>query len=123
MLAIPLAQVANQSISFNADGVLWTIHLYQTINFVCADIMRSRLPSDDPTTVNANGQVTLVSGVRCFGGIPLLQYAYLFSGGLGNFCFDSDADWTEFGASCNLYYLEQDELATFTNALASGVIG
>jgi hypothetical protein len=104
MLAIPLSQVANQSVSFNADGVLWTVHLYQSINFVCADI-------------SINGTL-IVTAVRCFGGIPLLQYAYLSAPNLGNFCFDSDGDWTQFGASCNLYYLEQSELQEFLTALA-----
>jgi hypothetical protein len=108
MLAIPLSQVPNQSVSFNADGVLWTIHVYQTINFMCADISK-------------NG-VKILDGIRCFGGIPLMQYSYMFAPNLGNFAFDSDADWTEFGASCNLYYLEQDELAIFVAALNEGVI-
>ena len=119
MLAIPLVQVANQSISFAADGVMWTVHLYQSINFVCADISRSVMPNDPVGTV---GPVAIANGVRCFGGIPLLQYAYQYAGGLGNFCFDSDADWTNFGASCNLYYLEQSELTVFLDALSSGVI-
>jgi len=46
----------------------------------------------------------------------------MYQPNFGNFMFDSDADWTEFSASCNLYYLEQDEIAEFTDALQAGVI-
>lgn len=119
MLAIPLEQVANQQVSFNADGALWTVHVYQSINFMCADVERSVLPTDPAGTV---GPVPLINGVRCFGGIPLLQYSWQYSPSLGNFVFDADADWTEFGATCQLYYLEQDELSLFLSALAEGVI-
>jgi hypothetical protein len=108
MLAIPLSPVANQSVSFNADGVLWTVHVYQAVSHMCADISK-------------NG-VKIVDGVRCFGGIPLMQYSYMYAPNLGNFCFDSDADWTNFGNSCNLYYMPQDELAEFLDALQQGVI-
>lgn len=119
MLAIPLSQVANQSISFNADGVLWTIKVYQAITHMCADISRSILPSDPAGTT---GPVSLINGIRCFGGIPLLQYEYQYAPNLGNFVFDSDADWTNFGASCQLYYLEQNEIQEFLDALNQGVI-
>jgi hypothetical protein len=119
MLAIPLSQVANQQVEFNADGALWTVHVYQSINFVCADISRSVLPSDPEGTV---GPVPLINGMRCFGGIPLLQYAWQYYPNLGNFVFDSDADWTEFGATCQLYYLEQAELTEFLTALQEGVV-
>jgi len=119
MLAIPLSQIANQSVEFNADGVLWSIKVYQSINFVCADVSRSILPSDPDGTT---GPVPLVNGIRCFGGIPLLQYAWQYEPNLGNFIFDSDADWTNFGATCQLYYLEQDEISEFLAALQAGVI-
>lgn len=119
MLAIPLSQNANQQVSFNADGVLWTIKVYQSIKFMCADISRSLLPTDPAGTT---APVPLISGIRCFGGIPLLQYNWQYSPNMGNFVFDSDADWTEFGATCQLYYLEQAELPIFLNALQTGVI-
>lgn len=119
MLAIPLSQVANQQVSFSADGVLWTVKVYQSINFMCADISRSPLPSDPAGT---SGPVPLISGIRCFGGTPLLQYAYQYAPNLGNFIFDSDADWTNFGATCQLYYLEQSEIGQFLSALEQGVI-
>lgn len=109
MLAIPLAQVPNQQISFIADGVLWTVHVYQAVTHMCADVLKNN--------------VAVISGVRCFGGVALMPYAYMYEPSLGNFMFDSDGDWTEFGASCNLYYLEQSEIQTFVDALASGVIG
>lgn len=108
MLLVPLSQVANQSVSFNADGVLWTVHIYQAIYHMCADISKNN--------------VKVLDGVRCFGGIPLMQYDYMWAPNLGNFAFDSDADYTNFGSSCNLYYLEQDELTEFLDALQQGVI-
>lgn len=103
MLLIPLAQVPNQAISFTGDGVLWTLHVYQGGNFMCADVLKSGVP--------------VVNGVRCFGGIALLQYDYMSAPDLGNLLFDTDADWTNFGASCSLYYLSQSEMAVFDAAM------
>ncbi len=99
MLAIPLASVPNQAISFNADNALWTLHIYQGGKFVCAD-------------VRINGE-NVIDGFRCFGGIPVLQYDYMTAPDFGNFVFDEDPDWTNFGGSCNLYYLSKDEMAQF----------
>lgn len=103
MLLIPLAQVPNQTLSFNADNVLWTIHVYQGGHFINADIA-------------INGTLVF-NGVRAFGGIELLQYGYMTAPNLGNFVFDEDADWTNFGASCHLYYLNQAEMAQFDAAM------
>ena len=105
MLLIPLAQVPNQAVSFTADDALWTIHVYQSAKFVCADIA-------------INGEFK-INAVRCFGGIQLLQYNYMTAPDLGNFLFDEDADWTNFGGSCTLYYLSQAELAEFNAAVAT----
>ncbi len=103
MLAIPLATVPNQAISFNADNVLWTLHIYQGGKFVVIDVM-------------VNG-VRLMDGFRCFGGIAVLQYDYMTVPDLGNFVFDEDPDWTNFGGSCNLYYLTKDEMAVFDSKM------
>ena len=103
MLLIPLSQVPNQAVSFNADTVLWTIHIYLGGNFMCADVEINGTP--------------IVSGFRCFGGIPLLPYSYMSAPNLGNLVFDQDADWTQFGASCNLYYLNQAEMEEFNAAM------
>lgn len=103
MLLIPLVQVPNQALSFNADNVLWTIHVYQGGQFVCADIA-------------ING-TAVFNGVRGFAGTRLLQYGYMNAPDLGNFVFDEDADWTNFGASCHLYYLSKAEMADFESAL------
>lgn len=105
MLAIPLIQSPNQQLSFNADGALWMIKIYQSIQFMCADITLNNVP--------------LINGVRCFGGIPLMPYTYMYAPNFGNFIFDSDADWTNFGGTCNLYYLESDEFATFQSTKAA----
>jgi len=62
--------------------------------------------------ITNNGE-PVASGVRCFAGQPLMQYPYMYEPNFGNFVFDSDADWTNFGGDCNLYYLEQAELQEF----------
>ena len=105
MLLIPLVSVPNQALSFNADNVLWTIHVYQAGNFVCADIA-------------INGEAVF-NGVRGLSGTKLLQYSYMTSPDLGNFVFDEDADWTNFGGSCHLYYLDKSEMADFETALTN----
>lgn len=105
MLLIPLAQVPNQAVSFNADDSLWTVHVYQGGHFMNAD-------------VSING-VFVFNGVRCFGGTKLLQYSYMSAPNLGNFIFDEDADWTNFAGSCNLYYVSQAELAEFEAAMSN----
>jgi hypothetical protein len=99
MLVIPLIQTPNQLLSFNADGAIWSIQVYQTISFMCADISLNNVP--------------LINGVRCFGGIPLMPYTYMYQPDYGNFVFDTDADWNNFGASCNLFYLDSAELVQF----------
>ncbi len=112
MLAIPLNPVPNQTVSFNADGAFWQVHIYQSISFMCADV-----------TLNGT---QVVSGIRCFGGIPLMPYSYLTAPGFGNMIFDSDADWTGFnqsGGTSNLFYLEQDEFEQFELMLLLGVNG
>lgn len=99
MYEIPLNSVPNQSISFNVDGAYWQLHIYQSLQHMCADI-------------SING-VDVVSGIRCFAGIALMQYDYMYLPNYGNFIFDSDPDWTNFGTSCKLYYLQQSEFIQF----------
>jgi len=97
MNTIPLQDLPNQSIAFNVDGASWQIRIYQSINFMCADL-------------KLDGEA-VITGVRCFGGIPLMPYDYMRLPNFGNFYFDSDPDWTEFGPNgTQLYYLEQDEI-------------
>lgn len=108
MFAIPLAAVPNQSISFTVDGAFWSIHVFQSILHMCADITCNGSP--------------VVTAVRCFGGTPLMQYPYMYEPNFGNFIFDSDGDWTEFGASCNLYYLESSEFEQFQAIAQEGLM-
>ncbi len=105
MQQIPLTAIPSQSLSFNIGGAYWQISLYPAVTHMCADFSRDGSP--------------LISGVRCFGGIPLLPYEYLYLPNFGNFVFDSDPDWQNFSGTCNLYYLDIAELATFNaNILA-----
>lgn len=107
MYAVPITSVPNQNIAFNIDGGYWQVHIYQSIDFMCADISLNGAP--------------VINGVRCFGGIALMPYEYMYQPNYGNFVFDSDADWTNFGASCNLYYLESAEYAAFQEAMDTGI--
>jgi hypothetical protein len=107
MYQVPLTSVPNQDIAFNIDGAYWQVHIFQSINFMCADIMLNGSP--------------VIYGVRCFGGVALMPYEYMYQPLYGNFVFDSDADWTNFGTSCNLYYLENAEFAQYQTAYLTGV--
>lgn len=107
MYQIPLRSVANQEIAFNLDGAYWQLQIHQSISFMVADIIR-------------NG-VQIVTGVRCFGGSPLMPYAYMYMPDFGNFVFDSDGDWTQFGAGCNLYYLVSAEFQDYLASLETGL--
>lgn len=103
MYQVPLTQQANQAIAFNQDGAYWRVRVFQSINFMCADIYRNNVP--------------VILGVRCFGGVPLMPYDYMWKPNFGNFVFDKDADYTEFGESCSLYYLSESELDTYLAAI------
>lgn len=107
MYAIPLSAVPNQSIAFNVDGAYWQLHIYQAVERMYADV-----------TLNGN---VIIRGVRCFGGMPLMPYEHLHMPRFGNFIFDTDADWTEFGLSCFLYYLPLPEYEEY-KALQNGAL-
>lgn len=106
MFQVPLATLANQSISFNVDGAYWQIRLFQCVSMMHADISRDG--------------VKLIDSVRCFSGIPVLPYRHLHLPNFGNFVFDSDPDWTEFGTSCRLFYLTTEELAAYNALVEAG---
>lgn len=105
MQQIPLTKVASQEVSFNTDGAYWTLKVYPAITHMVAEVTR-------------NGTI-LISGVRCFAGIKLLPYKHMQSGGFGNFIFDQDADWENFGdnGTCNLYYLTSDEMDLYEETI------
>jgi hypothetical protein len=108
MYIVPLVAVPNQRISFNIDSAFWQLHIYQSISFMCIDIVQNGVP--------------VVTGNRCFGGVPLMPYEYMFDPNYGNFVFDSDGDWTNFGTdgSCNLYYLQVNEFDEFMETIKVG---
>ena len=108
MYPVPISAVPNQQIEFSVDGSFWQLNIHQSINFMCADIVRDG--------------AAVVTGIRCFGGSPLMPYPYMYEPTFGNFIFDSDADWEAFGISCNLYYLTNEEFSEYTTSLATGVM-
>lgn len=104
MNLIPLTAVPNQSVAFNVDGAYWQLRFYQAVDKMYADFSR-------------DGAV-LITGVRCFGGIGILPYVHLYLPSYGNFIFDGEVDWNNFGVSLNLYYLTLDEYKKY-QALAA----
>ncbi len=100
MYRIPLSSTPNQTISFNVDGAYWQLYIYSAITHMCCDVSR-------------NGQL-LITGVRCFGGIPLIPYKHL-QGAFGNFMFNDQADWELFGAGITLTYLSASEFSEYAN--------
>ncbi len=107
MFLVPLNVLPNQTVSFNIDGAYWQVHVYQAKTSVCADIVRDG--------------VNIALGVRCYVGELLMQYEYMYAPNFGNFVFDSNVDWSDFGVSCNLYYLQKEELSKFLEMVKAGL--
>lgn len=106
MKRIPLAAVPNQKVAFNVDGAYWQLHVYQALTTMCCD-------------VNKNG-VNVISGMVCSVGVPLLPYDYMRIPDIGNFVFDGDLDWNNFGATCYLNYMTAAEYEVYRAALYLG---
>lgn len=103
MKLVPLAALPNQKLSFNADGIFWELRVYQAISHMCIDIKHDG--------------IALPAGKRCVEGTLLIPHKYQRVGGLGNFIFNSFADWTKFGTDCLLYYVSDSEAKTFEGLL------
>lgn len=106
MQQIPLNAVPSQDLSIQLDGEYWRIKLSLSMEFVCA-------------TISRDGD-TLISGIRCFVNQPLLPYPYMYEPRFGNFLFDTDVDWENFGGSCSLYYLNASEMAEYNALIKQG---
>lgn len=106
MLLIPLNAVPNQRLSFNVENAYWRIKIYQASESMCADVQ-----------INGN---MVISGTRCFGGIPVVPFRYLTAPTHGNLIFDGEVDWEQFGNSCRLYYLTDQELAQYQRLIERG---
>lgn len=99
MLQIPISPVPNQSLSFNADGAYWQLHIFQAIESMCIDVKR-------------NG-ADIITGSRVSVGDPVMPYPHMYQPDFGNFIFDGDVDWTTFGAECRLFYLNATEFKEY----------
>lgn len=99
MQQVPITSVPNQSLSFNADGAYWQLHIYQAIESMCIDVKR-------------NG-VDVITGSRLSVGDPVMPYSYMYQPDFGNFVFDGDVDWTLFGTETNMFYLNAAEWAEY----------
>lgn len=103
MQKIPLISVPNQRMEFNADGAYWQIHLYTALTVMVADVSR-------------NG-AKIVSGQRCYAGIKLLPHAYMTAPNFGNFIFNGNPDWEQFGTNVDLFHLSASEMEIYENLL------
>lgn len=103
MLRIPISALPNQSLSFNADGAYWQLHIYQAIESMCMDVKR-------------NG-ADIITGTRVYVGEPVMPYPYMHQPGFGNFIFDGDVDFTAFGSECRLFYLNATEFDEYSKLI------
>lgn len=108
MQLIPLTAVPNQAISFNVGGAFWQVRVFQAVTHMCADVKR-------------NGE-DIIRGVRCSSGEPLMPYSHMYEPDFGNFIFDGDPDWTDFGSSVALVYLDKTEYAEYSVFARQGAV-
>lgn len=95
MNIVPLSPVANQKVSFSADGNYWQVRIFQAASYMAVDITR-------------DGEM-LVAGFRVVEGTLVIPYDYLWKFSSGNLLFRKEPDWEKFGADCPLYYLTNAE--------------
>lgn len=106
MIQIPLAAIANQSLSINLEGVQYDINVHACrdnnipgTGIVAFDIIRDSVP--------------IVTGIRAIAGFPILPAKYLED---GNFIVvtanEEYPDWRQFGVTQNLVFVSQTELDT-----------
>lgn len=96
---IPLESISNQSLSIQLNDFRYDIRLRDINEMMAVDI-------------SIDDQVIL-KGHRVVGGLPLIPYRYLESGG-GNFVFLTELGdivyWDKFGITQSLLYYTPDEL-------------
>lgn len=107
MFQIPLSALPSPDLTVTLDGAYWRLSFFLSINFVCVDIER-------------NGQ-KIVTGDRCYMGQPLMPHKYMHAPEFGNFIFDNEVDWENFGGTCNLYYLNAEEFAEYNSLVQKGL--
>lgn len=99
---IPIKAVPNQSFLITLEGHSFSITLQAGPGIMVASISRD--------------SVTVINGIRCVAGKPVIPYRYL-EGGAGNFIFITTAqqlpDWTKFNTTQHLAYYTAAELAFF----------
>ena len=100
MIDVTIAAVANQELTIQLGGAMWTIALREGTGCMSASVARDNVP--------------LISNVRITGGTPLLPYQYQE---LGNFIMTVEADalpyWDQFGVTQFLVYVTAEELAVY----------
>ena len=100
MIDVTIAAVANQELSVQLGGSMWTISLREGSGCMSASVSRDN--------------VALVSNVRVTGGTPLLPHRYQES---GNFIVTVEGEalpyWDQFGVTQFLVYVTAEELAVY----------
>ena len=104
MVILPLAAIPNQKVSARLEGALFELTIKVVRNLMAI-------------TIAKDGE-TLVSGVRCVPGQPLIPFRYL-AGATGNFYFFTAngeyPHFTRFGSTDMLAYATAAELAGVRN--------
>jgi hypothetical protein len=98
MQTVPLEPIPNQRLGIRLGGDRYDITLKEVGGVMSVTILR--------------GDVTLVQGLRCVAGTPLIPYSYLATS--GNFIFVTEneelPDWRLFGSTQTLVYASSAEL-------------
>jgi|SRR5690606_28626949 len=95
---IPLEAAPNQRLRIPLAGSRYELEIKKAAHIMCVTIIRDGL--------------TLVEGLRCVAGSPLIPYPYLATS--GNFIFltenDELPDWRKFGSTQSLVFASAAEL-------------
>lgn len=97
MRNIPLAPIANQSLSVRLDNQRLVLRIKEAEGVMVADLERDG--------------VAVISGVRVLAGEPIIPYRYLERGNFMLNTLDGELpDWRMFGATQSLVYLTEADI-------------
>jgi len=109
MQQVPITNIPNQSLSFNADNNQYDIRIHATGD-------NGEIGSEVMTFDISINSVVVVTGIRAVAGFPIIPSLYLEN---GNFVVltenDDYPDWNQFGITQQLIYMSAAELAAITS--------
>lgn len=104
MQQLPISNIPNQSIDFQADGNYYTI------------VLRETAPEIISCDITKNGNI-LISGQRAVGGWPLIPYLNVAMENFTILTPDNEyPNWQYFGITQFLIYISQSEIQESINA-------